>query len=371
MVPIAKALLDLGVDALCVATLDEALALRDAGIEARITILYPIPPDRARDARASGIAVAAGGLEIVGRLLAALADDGSAPAPPLALELEIETGLGRGGVAGTDVVAVARAIARSDDARLAGVWTHLQASEDSTRTAAQIERFEEATSQLEAAGVDVPRRHLAASGGILVEGIPTYDAVRPGLMTYGIVPDEFAPGSVAAAGRLRPVLSLHARAVRIADLPAGYGISYGPTFVTARPSRIATLPLGYGDGWSRLLSNNAQALVRGRRVPIIGNVAMDAVMVDVTDVPGAAVGLDDEFVLIGAQGEARIDAIDVAQARTTNTWEVVTSLSRRVPRVYHAAAGPVGVRTLSAVEDGWLASSSGTGTSATSRSTRS
>jgi alanine racemase len=212
---------------------------------------------------------------------------------------------------------------------------------------------------------------VAASGGILVDGIPAYDAVRPGLMTYGIVPDELAPGSVPAGTRLRPVLSLCARPVRVTDLPAGHGISYGPTFVTGRPSRIATLPLGYGDGWSRLLSNNAEALVRGRRVPIVGNVAMDAMMADVTDVPGSPVDVDDEFVLIGRQGDAGIAAIDVAQARTTNTWEVLTSLSRRLPRVYDAAAGPVRVRTLSAVEDGWLGSSSGTGTSATSRSTRS
>jgi alanine racemase len=372
MVPIARALLDLGVDGLCVATFDEALVLREAGIDARMTVLYPIPPDRAPEARAHRLAVAAGDPDVVERLLSALAaDDAASGVAPLALELEIETGLGRGGVAGADVVTVGLQIERAAGTRLSGVWTHLQASEDPERTAVQIERFESATQQLVAAGIRVPRRHLAASGGILVEGIPAYDAVRPGLMTYGIVPDEFAPGSVPAGARLRPVLSLHARPVRVADLPAGHGISYGPTFVTGRPSRIATLPLGYGDGWSRLLSNHAQALVRGRRVPIVGNVAMDAVMADVTDVPGTPVGVDDEFVLIGSQGDARIAAIDVAQARTTNTWEVMTSLSRRLPRVYDAAAGPVGVRTLSAVEDGWLGSSSGTGTSATSRSTRS
>ena len=141
-------------------------------------------------------------------------------------------------------------------------------------------------------------------------------------------------------------MSLVARPVRVIDLPAGWGISYGPTFRTARPSRIATLPLGYGDGWSRRLSNRACAIVRGRRVPLVGNVAMDAVMADVTDVPGPPVDGDDEFILLGASGDERVTAAELAQERTTNSWEVVTGMSRRLPRVYHAASGPVGLRTL-------------------------
>src|SRR6476646_12019684 len=169
----------------------------------------------------------------------------------------------------------------------------------------------------------------------------------PGLAIYGLVPDELETSALSAraAGRLRPVLSLHARPVRVADLPAGHGISYGPTFRTARPSRIATLPVGYGDGWSRQLSNRATAIVRGRRVPLVGNVAMDAVMADVTDVPGEPVTVHDEFVLIGEQGDERISAVDVARARGTNSWEVVTTLAARLPRVYHAASVPRETRT--------------------------
>lgn len=142
-------------------------------------------------------------------------------------------------------------------------------------------------------------------------------------------------------------MSLIARPVRVADLPSGWGISYGPTFRTTRPSRIATLPVGYGDGWSRRLSNRASAIVRGVRVPLVGNVAMDAVMTDVTDVPGSRVDGDDEFVLLGSSGDERITAEDLGRERTTNTWEVVTGMARRLPRVYHAAARPVGLRTLS------------------------
>ena len=373
MVPVARALVEAGADGLGVATFDEAVVLRSAGLEGPITVLYPIPPDLAPDAAARRIAVAAGGGEVLAAVLARVGRANARPGTPeLLVELEIETGLGRGGVAATDVAAAAAAIAATNGARLAGVWTHLQEAEDQPRTAAQIARFEAALASLAAAGIDVPRRHLAASAGLLLEGIPSYDAVRPGLMIYGIIPEELDPGAVLpAAARLRPVMSLKARPVRVAELPAGHGVSYGPTFETGRPSRIATLPLGYGDGWLRSLSNNAQALVRGGRVPLVGNVAMDAMMFDVTDVPGPPVGASDEFVLLGEQGSERITALDLAQARTTNSWEVVTTTSRRLPRVYHASAGPVGVRTLASVEGAWLESNSGTETSASSRSTRS
>lgn len=371
MVPIARALAGAGADGMCVATFDEAIALRSAGIEGRVTVLYPIPPALAPEAARRRIAVAAGDEPLLAGLLGAMAAAGSDGADDLQVELEIETGLGRGGVAGERAIGAARSIEAAAGVQLAGVWTHLQAVEDPPRTRAQVGRFEEALAALGAAGIVVPRRHLAASAALLVAGTRLFDAVRPGLMTYGIAPDELDPSSLPpAAARLRPLMSLKARPVRVADLPAGHGISYGPTFVTARPSRIATLPIGYGDGWPRSLSNRAEALVRGRRVPLVGNVAMDGVMFDVTDVPGPPVGVGDEFVLIGRQGSDRIDVIDVARTRNTNTWEVVTTSSRRLPRVYHASAGPVGIRTLVSVEDPWLESNSGTETSASSRSTR-
>jgi alanine racemase len=367
MIPVALALVEAGADGLCVAALDEAIALRDAGVGGRLTVLYPVPPSLARLAAERSVAVAAGDPELLRELLAA-AGGGST----LDVELEVESGLGRGGARVEDVVAAARAVASTPGARLAGVWTHLQASEDPARTAGQVERYEAALAALGSAGIEVPRRHVAASGALLTQEIHVYDAVRPGLMTYGLLPDELSNESVvAAASRLRPVMSLVARPVRAVDLPAGHGISYGPTFETGRPSRIATLPLGYGDGWPRSLSNNAQALVRGVRAPIVGNVAMDAVMVDVTDVPGAPVGVDNEFVLLGAQGDDRITAADLARARTTNSWEVVTTASARLPRVYDASAGAVGLRTLISGEDRWLRSNSGMATSATSRSMRS
>jgi alanine racemase len=265
--------------------------------------------------------------------------------PPLDVQLEVETGLGRGGLAGKPLREAARAIVEARGARLAGVWTHLQAPEDAARTAAQLERFGRATDELEADGHVLPR-HVAASAGLLLDGVASLDGARPGLATYGLVPDELLDRLGGGVTGLRPVLSLKARPVRVADLPTGAGISYGPTFTTSRPSRVATLPLGYGDGWPRALSNRAGALVRGGRVPLVGNVAMDAVMADVTDVPGEPVTVLDEFVLIGEQGRERISVADIARARGTNSWEVVTSLAARVPRVYHAASVPRETRTL-------------------------
>ena len=226
--------------------------------------------------------------------------------PDLAIELEIESGLGRDGFDGADLLAAAAAIVgRRAGVRLAGLWTHLQAPEDLPRTERQMARFEAAAAALRDAGIDLPRRHAAASAGILlgdVGGVRRHPA-RPGRSTaWSPTRSSATPAGDAARRALRPILSLRARPVRVLDLPAGSGIGYGPSFVTARPSRIATLPLGYGDGWSRALSNRAEALVRGRRVPLVGNVSMDAVMADVTDVPGGPVTPDDEFTLIGEDG---------------------------------------------------------------------
>ena len=374
MVPVARTLAAAGVDGLCVATLDEAIILDDGGIDVPMLVLYPVPPSGVAEAARRGIGLAGGTSAALDDILVAAAASGLADR--LSIELEIETGLGRGGVLPERAVEAARAIIASG-ARLGGVWSHLQEAEVVDLTTAQIDAFEVALAALAAARIAVPRRHLAASAGILLGSVPRYDAVRPGLATYGLVPDELASAGMGfddllPAGRdLRPILSLHARPVRVTDLPTGHGVSYGPTWRAPRPSRIATLPIGYGDGWPRSLSNRAEVLVRGVRVPVVGNVAMDATMIDVSHVPGAPVGLDDEVVLIGRQGEAQITVAEVARWRTTNSWEVVTAMSPRLARVYDAAAGLTGSRLLAQLENSWPGSSSGTATSATSRSTRS
>ena len=350
-VPVARALAAEGVQGLCVAAFDEAVELREGGIAVPVTVLYPIPASWAREAARQGIATAAGDASLLDELIDLASH--IQPGAPLMIDLEVETGLGRGGFAGNALVEAARRIVAAPGLRLIGLWTHLQAAEDPELTRRQVVMFEAAATDLVAAGVPLPDRHVAASGALIGGGVATYDGVRPGLALFGLVPDELASTAAGAqSGRLlRPVMALYARPVRVVDLPEGWGISYGPTFRTGKPSRIATLPLGYGDGWSRRLSNRAAAIVRGVRVPLVGNVAMDAVMADVSDVPGSPVGVEDEFVLIGQAGDEQITIGDMAHERNTNAWEVVVGMARRLPRVYHAAAGPVGLRALTERRD--------------------
>lgn len=348
-VHVARALQTAGVSGLSVATFDEALELRDAGITVPLLVLYPIPAAWVAQAAARGVAVSLGPGAPSARILAAAA---ALPAgsPPLAVHLEVETGLGRGGVLPAAAAETAGVIRRTPGVRLAGVWTHLAEAADSRLTLLQDERFGGAVARF--SGTSDPdaavRRHLAGSGGLLGADSRRWDTVRTGLSIYGLIPDGLTvpAATEAAAAGLRPVMSLCARPVRVADLPPGHGVSYGPTFITTRPSRIATLPLGYADGWRRASSDHTWALVRGVRVPLVGRVAMDAVMADVTDVPGAPVTEDDEFVLLGDQGNERITAHEVASAGGTISYEVVAGMSRRLPRVYDAAGSTVAVRTL-------------------------
>ncbi len=347
-VPIALALEAAGADGLSVATLDEALELREAGVTLPILVLYPVPPGTVAAAAQASIAVAVGPGEPSLEMLRAA----TGLRPQLEVHLEIETGLGRGGVLPGDAQAALAAIASADGVRLGGTWTHLAAADSAASALGQDTRFADVLGLLDAVawgpGPGTVRRHLAGSGGVLGGDVTRWDAVRTGIAIYGLVPDALVPSdrNRGPVGRLRPVMALKARPVRVVDLPAGHGVSYGPTFVTTRRTRIATLPVGYGDGWRRCLSDRAEALVRGLRVPLVGRVSMDAVMADVTDVPGSPVGADDEFVLLGEQGDERITAFDLAATCGTISYEVVTAMSRRLARVYHAAGRVAGVRTL-------------------------
>ena len=368
--PVSRALAAAKADGLSVATFDEAVALREAGLALPILVLYSIPPELAPDAARLAITVTVGDPVLLERTCGVVLASGAATLP-LHVQLELETGLGRGGFMLDELPTAIERIRSTPGMQVDGVWSHLAAPADEVRSAAQRERFDEGIRLITDGGVTVSR-HLAASGGLVAGSAPAYEAVRPGLATYGLAPDDLAgAASTGLAAALRPVMSLHARPVRVAEMPTGSGISYGPSFTTTRQSRIATLPIGYGDGWPRSLSNQASALVRGIRVPLVGTVAMDAVMADVTDVAGEPVGVDDEFTLLGAQGPDQITAYELARLRTTISWEVVTGMARRLPRVYHAAAGRLGVRTFAAAEDLWRESNSGTATSATSKSTRS
>jgi alanine racemase len=330
MVPVARVFEHARVDRLCVASLDEAIALRDGGIRAPILLLYPVSEAGAHEARRLGVAVTA--------------DQRSASQiDEVAAEIEVDTGLTRGGVKPEDIARVAAQLANTGAS--GGVWTHIASPEDAAATAAQVTKFEHAVASLDA-GDSPPRRHVAATGALFTARAPLYEGVRIGLGLYGLVPEDLpiAAERREFAQRLRPAMSLKCQPLRVAEFPAGTPVSYGGRWVTSRESVIATLPIGYGDGWSRAYSQGAEALVRGRRVPLVGSVAMDAVMADVTEIPG--VGVDDEFVLLGRQEAQEVTANDLARLRNTIPWEVVTSMSLRVPRVYHRASVLMGLRTL-------------------------
>lgn len=355
-VAVSRALEAAGIESLAVATFDEGLELRQAGVAIPILVLFPIPPELAPAALRNRLSITVGDVELARRTLTALdetaeseSDEGEADDDDrIAIHLEVETGLGRGGALPEEIVSLVRLVEASPRARVAGMWSHLQAAGNAAITSSQAAGFDRAAGLLDAAGIVLPLRHISASGGILGWTVSAYDAVRVGISLYGIVPDGLEPADPAraAADRLTPALSLRARPVRVATLPAGWGVSYGPTFRTKRESRIATLPIGYADGWPRSLSNKAQVLVRGRRVAQVGTVAMDALMVDVTDVPGPQVTIDDEFTFIGRQGSEAISAEEVARSGNTISYEVLSAMSGRLPRVYYADSKPVAMRTV-------------------------
>jgi alanine racemase len=331
-----------------VATLDEAIALRTAGVEAPIVILYPIPHDAAPAAAVAHVELVAAE---AGSLAATLAAWRAWPGATmgdatLRIHLEIETGLARAGFRPSAVGGAATAISETPGVELASLWSHLASSHDADASARQMERFQAAEAAIGAAGLRLPARHMAATGALAAGTGPSLEMVRPGLALYGELPDAFPIDAARAAtlAELRPAMTLKARPIRLEWLEAGETVGYGGRWTAAHRSRLATLPIGYGDGWVRSYGGASSALVRGQRVPLVGSVAMDAVMADVTARPELT--MDDEFVLLGAQGGERITATELARARTTISWEVLASMAYRVARVYHAAAGLSGIRTL-------------------------
>jgi alanine racemase len=194
----------------------------------------------------------------------------------------------------------------------------------------QLSIFDAATETLRSMGFYPAVRHAANSAAVFQCPRSHLDAVRPGLALFGIQP------RLGMAADLRPVMRMRTEVVALRDLEPGDSAGYGSTWTAKRPSRIATVPIGYADGLSRALSNKGHLLVRGRRAPIVGTVSMDLTMIDVTDIPG--VELRDEIIAIGAQrgvlGQDEITVEEVASQLGTIPWEVLTNVSRRVPRFY-------------------------------------
>lgn len=323
-VPAARACLEAGAAWLGVAAVDEGLALRRAGIDAPLLVLGPAAPEEYGAALGHGLTLAAGSLAMAADMAAAA----RAAGVTARVHVKVDTGLTRFGVPATRAVEEIAAIADLPDLALDGVFTHFATSEepDKSQTRAQLALFQQILSALAARGVSAGLRHAANSGAILDLPETHLDMGRTGIALYG-----YHPAGLGADPRgLRPALALQSRLMRVEAVPAGVGVSYNHTFHTARPSVLGLVPLGYADGLPRLLANRGHMLVHGRRCPIAGRVCMDQTVIDVTDVPGAAVG--DPVVVIGRQGDEWIGADEVGAHAGTNSYETLCRIGPRVPR---------------------------------------
>lgn len=325
-VEVAKCLLAEGADCLAVATLGEALELKSALGAVPIMLLSPLLGGVGQAVRQQII------LPVFSLAMAEEVNDVAAKLGVCApVQLVLDTGMGRIGLADTAAARdEALQIAALPNLRLVGVFSHFAAADEADKTYAeqQLAVFNQFVAALAAAGVDISCKHIANSAALLEMPHTRQDMVRAGIVLYGYYPSDEVRREIL---HLTPVMSVKARLTWVKTVPVGTSVSYGCTFVTERKTKIATVPLGYADGWSRLNSNNGCVLVGGRRVPIIGRVCMDQFMLDVTDID-AKVG--DEAVLLGAQGAEMIDADEIAARIGTISYEVLSSLLPRLPRIY-------------------------------------
>jgi alanine racemase len=337
-VEVARVAVSAGVDMLGVATLQEGIELRQAGIEAQVLILSPPMENETRDIIEYDLACSVPSLGIARALSRICVERGRTGS----VHVEVDTGMGRSGVGLDEALPFVTAVGSLPGLELDGVYTHFPASDDDEEfTRRQVADFKSFLDRLDRKGIEVPLRHAANSGGVL--GVPEsvkspLNMVRPGIMIYGLSP------SGEGGADLAPVMSFKSRIAQIRDLPAGHPISYGMTFKTPRPMRVAVIPVGYGHGYSWRLSNKGEVLIHGTRVPIIGRVTMDVTLVDVDGLPDARVG--DEVVLFGRQGDAEITVDDVAARVGTINYEIICGIGKRVTRAYIRSGETIGMRTL-------------------------
>ncbi len=329
----ARAMQSAGAAGLCVALVEEGLALRDAGVTLPILVMSGLYGDGLEAAARAGLTPVLYDADAVERALPWPA------AEPLNVHLKIDTGMARLGVSPGDLARVGERLAGARGLRVEGLMTHFANADcdDDSFTFEQLARFESARATLRAQGIAPPVTHAAASAATFRVERARYDLVRCGIALYGVTPfPHSAPG-------LLPAMRLRTEIISLREIDRGAPVGYAGRWRASRRSVIATIPIGYADGFFRRLSMEAEALVRGARVPVVGNVSMDLCTLDVTDVArrvGVAVG--DEVALLGAQsGPAGFEVIraeEIAARVGTIPYEVLTAVSRRVPRVARSSA---------------------------------
>lgn len=325
----ARALARQGVGRFAVASLDEGIALRQAGISASIVVLGALFEEQAFDLVAHQLTPVVSD----GHIIPALAKAARSHPTPYPIHLKVETGMGRLGFTPEELLSLLDNPLLRSPLQVEGMMTHLADADgkDSTFTERQLGAFRHMVGQIRQRGFTIPLVHTANSAAIVRFPDAHFSLVRPGIMLYGY---HTLPATVPAPD-LKPVLSLHTTIVQLRNIPQGGTVSYNGTFVATRPTRIAVLPIGYADGYSRQLSHRGSVLIRGRRAPIVGLVCMDMIMVDVTDIASVQVG--EIVTLIGQQGGESIWADEVAGWIDTIPYEVLCGIGSRVPRLYESA----------------------------------
>ncbi|MFI5346309.1 MAG: alanine racemase [Elusimicrobiota bacterium] len=304
-------------DWLGVSSVEEGVALRDAGVRLPILVLGSLYPfESVLAAVAHDLTPAVASLESARRLV----EVAQKLQRRVDCHVKVDTGMGRIGAGPEAALGIVRYLSRLKAVRVQGIYTHLADAENGAQfTALQLKRFRSVIAVLTREGIRPPLVHAANSAGALKRPGSRFDLVRPGLAAYGLYPG------------FEPALTLKSKIIFLKTVPKDTPISYGGTWRARRPSRVATLPIGYADGYARALSNKASVLVGGRRCPVVGRVTMDQTMIDVTSVPSTRVG--DDAVLIGRQGRAEIGATELARLCGTIPYETATAISARVPRV--------------------------------------
>lgn len=328
--PVAAAALAAGADRLGVAIVEEAIALRRAGIEAPIHILGQPPQGQASLVVTGGFSCAVCDLDTARALAAAARRQGSVAR----VHVKIDSGMSRLGVLPGAAADFFERLAEIPGLAVEGMFTHFSSADerDKSYTRAQFERFMAVDCELRQRGYHVAYRHAANSAATIDLPETALDGVRPGIILYGLWPSAEVARDVIS---LRPAMAVKARLSCVKEVPAGVPVSYGRTFWTERPTRLGVVPVGYADGFSRLLSGKAEVLLRGRRVPVVGRICMDQCVVAIPDFPDEdEVRTGDEVVILGRQFDEEITADEIAQRLGTINYEVACMVGARVPRVY-------------------------------------
>lgn len=325
MVEVSRTLQESGADFLGVATLDEALILRKRRINKPILILGSVLQHELKPAIENNIT-----LTLCHAELAKAIDKLASKLNKIArVHIKVDTGMGRIGVWHEEAFDFVKYVVNLKNIFIEGIYTHFSvAGRDKFFTAYQIDSFTALLEQLRRSGIEILYRHAANSIATVNLKKSHLNIVRPGIIIYGMYPKK----SFSRKLHLKPALSLMTRIVFLKKTPAGRSISYGRTYIIQKPTIIATLPIGYADGYGRILSNKAKVLVRGERAPVVGKVTMDQTMIDVGHIEGVSLG--DEVVLIGKQGDNEIRCEELARLAGTIPYEIVCSITDRVPRRY-------------------------------------